>query len=387
MTNEDLTLPDGFSAPTCGGSKYENWKLNPKGDDSVVLRLLPAMGSMARSGKLGLFWGLHFGWQGRNQQDPTKRTYKPFLCIEEKRNGMVTKACPACSYILEYKKKWEAAKAEILRKVEEIKAAGAKAGKTEAEINRVIAKKSEEMKKAAEPLNQWLYDHSCNKKVRIPAVNKQGQFGIFSVSYGLYKKLDEEITKLSAKTYPGTNFPMQAAGRKGVWFEFKRKGKPSRDSDSVSPVRVQQADGSEILDFHTITNEQLTQAKEVLPDLTELMEESRIRVDQIEALVQLDRDGGGAADPDEVDKVFLDGKVPGASAAEDPDWMSGESVALNEASNGTQEQKSSRQQETVQAPATTPEPAKAAPAQQAPAAVAPEAPAPAVGDDFEDLFA
>lgn len=379
MTAEDLTLPDGYAAPTCGGAKYENWKLNPKGDDSLVLRLLPAMGSQARSGNLGLFWGLHFGWQGRNVSDPTKRTYRPFLCVEEKRNGMVTKPCAACNYIAEYKKKWDASKAEIAKKVEEIRAAGAAAGKTEQEINRVIAKKSEEMKKAAESIYQWLYDHSCNKKVRIPAINRQGQFGIFSVSYGLYKKLGEEMKKLTARTYPGTNFQVQPAGRKGVWFEFTRKGKPSKDSDNVSPVRIQQSDGSEILDFHTITNEQLIQAKDAIPDLAELMEASRIRPDQIEALVQLDRDGGGSADPDEVDKIFNDGKTADGG---DPDWLNATESTKEEQLKPEPAKEAPKQPEPVKAAPQDPKP-QPEPAKEAPKAAS----APVQDDDFESMFA
>lgn len=327
MTLEDLTLPDGFEAPNCTGVKYENWKLK-KENDRIILRILPAMKSLIQKGDFGAFWGLHFGWNGRNQQDPTKFTYRPFLCVENKRNGMIDRECAACKYIATHAKKWEAVKATIKQQQEDLKARGALAGKTENEINKALQKLTEKLLTENKPLKDWLDAHSCNKKFRIPCMNQQGQFGIFSIPYGLVKKLREEMKKLTTRFYPGTQFAINPAGRKGVWFEFVRNGKASATSDSVTPVRVQNTDGSEMLDFHTITNEQLEAAKKCLPDLLELMEQSRITDTQMEALVKLDQDGGGSSDPDEVDAILgstaSNNKSSGTTTSTDDldDWAS-----------------------------------------------------------------
>ena len=99
-----------------------------------------------------------------------------------------------------------------------------------------------------------------------------------------------------------------------------RTGKASRESDSVTSCRIEKPDGSEVLDFHVITNEQLGQAAERIPDLVELRNQNRISIDLIEALVALDKEGGGSSDPLAVDEIFSSKKdeEPEATWAEDP---------------------------------------------------------------------
>jgi glutamate synthase domain-containing protein 1 len=69
-----------------------------------------------------------------------------------------------------------------------------------------------------------------------------------------------------------------------------------------------------------ITNEQLGQAAERIPDLVELRNQNRISIDLIEALVALDKEGGGSSDPLAVDEIFASKKneEPEATWAEDP---------------------------------------------------------------------
>jgi hypothetical protein len=401
MTTEDLTLPDGFEAPNCTGVKYENWKLK-KENDRIVLRILPAMRSLIQKGDFGAFWGLHFGWNGRNQTDPTKFTYRPFLCVESKRNGMIEKECKACKYIVSHAKKWEVVLADIKKQQEDLKTRGVTAGKTEAEINKALQKLTEKLIKENQPLKEWLNAHSCNKKFRIPCMNKQGQFGIFAVPYGLVKKLREVMKELTTRVYPGTQFAIQPAGRKGVWFEFIRNGKASATSDTVVPVRVQNNDGSEMLDFHTITNEQLDAAKKCLPDLIELMELSRVSDDQMEALIKLDRDGGGSSDPDEVDAILGNPNLKEAKSDEDdmPDWTNiktntstVKNVVQNEpASQPVTETKQETKTETVAQPKTETK-GETKVAQQAEVKTEPKAEPKAeakrvvTDEDFDSLFA
>jgi hypothetical protein len=54
------------------------------------------------------------------------------------------------------------------------------------------------------------------------------------------------------------------------------------------------------------------------------MNENRLRPDQIQALVDLDKAGGGQSDPDEVDRIFEINKVKEEVVDDEPEWLSGE---------------------------------------------------------------
>ena len=269
-----------------------------------------------------------------------------FLCVEDKdRNGMVISTCAACEYIGEKKQQYDALKSQVDGKTEEIKAMGKKAGKTPAEIARAIGKMREPFDKELKPLGDWLYDHNAGGKVRLLGINQQGQYGVLSLPYGTYKKLNEEIKKLKAtETYPGTTDQVDPTGRTGVFFEIVRSGKPSKDSDSVRPLMETRADGAKMLVFNKLTNEQLKTALVVLPDLVDIMNEQRIASNQIQALVDLDKLGGGQSDPDEVDRIGI-AKGPAEPEDEEPDWMKAAPAETTST--------------PASAPISTPEPAKA----------------------------
>lgn len=345
---QDEQLPEGFGSGNYSGNKYEKWSLKNTKDgdiDRIIFRSLPPMKNLAKSGAISKYWKTHFGWKGRNQQDPEKLDFRMFLCVEDKdRNGMVVSTCPACEYIAEKKQEYDALKSQVDGKTEEIKAMGKKAGKTPAEIARAIGKMREPFDKELKPLGDWLYDHNAGGKVRMLGINQQGQYGVLSLPYGTFKKLNEEIKKLkSNETYPGTTDQVDPTGRNGVFFEIVRSGKPSKDSDSVRPLMESRADGAKMLVFNKLTNEQLKTALAVLPDLVDLMNEQRIKPEQIQALVGLDKLGGGQSDPDEVDKILEIGKAAAEPEDEEPDWMKGPEVPPSTPANP---------------PAPTPEPAK-----------------------------
>ena len=102
MTQEEQ-LPEGFGSGNYSGNKYEKWALKntKEGEiDRIIFRSLPPMKNLAKSGAISKYWKTHFGWKGRNQQDPTKLDFRMFLCVEDKdRNGMVISTCAACEYI------------------------------------------------------------------------------------------------------------------------------------------------------------------------------------------------------------------------------------------------------------------------------------------------
>jgi hypothetical protein len=322
MTQEDLLLPTGFGSPSGSNRNYETWKLKQK-DDEIVIRILPLMKSLLKRDDFGLFWKLHFGWNGRNPKDVTKVQYHPFLCVEEKSYGMITQECPACNYRNSYLKKLETAKIDMENQIKAKQELGRSKNIPEDQIAKAVSKLREECLAKIKPLSEWVNNHGADGKFRIPCINKQGQFGIFLAPYGVVKQLKEEIRNLKTRNYPGTDIPMQAAGRKGVWFKITRSGNASPTSDTAKPCRIVREDGAEVLDFHVISNEQLQQAQDRLPDLEEMRELARIRLDQMEALIQLDKDGGGSSDPLEVDLILETAKNnkpldPPMEWAEDP---------------------------------------------------------------------
>jgi hypothetical protein len=323
MANEELELPAGCGVPSGSLQKFETWKLKPE-DDTLVLRILPSMKSLLKKDDFGLYWGLHFGWNGINAKDPTKKMYRPFLCIKEKNYGMVTVECPACTYRNTYIEKAKAAEAAIETQVQDLIARGKAHNAPEAEINKQALKLKEKLISEAKPLKEWVNAHGLDGKFRIPCINKQGQFGIFLAPYGVVQKLRAKIAELRNENYPGTDKPILATGRKGVWFKIKRTGKASTTSDDVTVNRIALDNGAEMKDFHVITNEQLEEAQNRIPDLAEFRDSNRIRLDQMEALIELDKAGGGSSDPTEVDRILEIGKKKEKQAVEsEPDWMKG----------------------------------------------------------------
>ena len=282
MADEELELPAGFGVPSGSTQKYETWKLKNTKDgetDELILRVLPLMKSLVQLDDFGIYWALHYGWNGVNEKDPTKPAYHPFLCIEEKNYGMITQECPACKYRNIY-------------------------------LDKLKAVESDPSKAAlVSQLRGWLKDHGKDGKFRIPCINKQGQFGVFCAPYGVVMQLRNEMKKLREQNYPGTTVSIKPAGRKGLWFKVTRTGRPSLTSDKVDVNRIVNPDGSEMKDFHVISDEQLQEAQNRLPDLLELKGQNRIRLEQIEALIALDKAGRGSSDPVEVDRILETNKT------------------------------------------------------------------------------
>ena len=310
MELDELSLPQGFGAPSGSGAKFERFKLKAA-DDSMCLRPLPAMKGLLNKREPGIFIKLHYGWQGRNPSDPTKTAHRPFLCIEEKRSGMTVKECPACKLRDTYLKKLDAVKAKELAETDRVKAAAKAKGVTDdSKIAAALAKQLEPLRAEKEPVNKWLKDHGVDGKYNFYAMNKTGQIGIGMIPYGLKKKYSAEVKSMESRLYPasiakGKEVPVQVNGRVGVYFNFVRVGKASNTSDSVVVNQVPFGDsGAVVTDWHTVSNAVLQQAQDVLPCLVEEQEALRISDDKVEALVKHCVDMGGGCDPDVVDSIM-----------------------------------------------------------------------------------
>jgi hypothetical protein len=394
--NNEFDLPAGYGTPSGSLSKYETWKLKNTKDgevDELCLRVLPLMKSMVAKDDFGLYWALHFGWNGINAKDPAKKAFHPFLCIEEKNYGMVTVECPVCKYRATYLDKVKAAEADMERQTNELIARGQAKGVAKPEIDKAVARLREKLVGEIKPLRDWINNHGRDGKFRILCINKQGQFGIFLAPYSVVQQLRAEMKVLRGQTYPGTTKTIEPAGRKGVFFKITRTGRPSPQSDKVVVNRIEREDGAEVKDFHVISNEQLQEAQNRIPDLVELKGQSRIRLDQMEALVQLDKSGGGSSDPVEVDRILEIGKTQ--DPLSEPEWLSGEPASPPVATNAPIQQPVVTQ---VVKPAEPPKvEAKAAVVPPTPPTPPPAAPAPTPAatavngadlsdEDFDNLF-
>jgi hypothetical protein len=307
---DELSLPSGFGAPSGSGSKFEYFKLKQE-NDQMCLRILPSMKGLLNRRDIGVFRKLHYGWQGRNPNDPSKVSHRPFLCIEEKRNGMTIKECPACKLRDTYMKQFEALKTSKLAEADRVKAAAkAKNVTDENKISAAIAKGTEAIDQKMKPITEWLKVHGVDGKFTFYAINKAGTLGIAQIPYGLKKKLVDEIKSVESKNYPasiakGREVPVQANGRVGVYFSFVRNGKASNMSDAVKVNTVPFGDeGGMRIDYHTISNDLLKQAQDVLPCLVEEMENNRISDDKVERLVAHCIEMGGSCDPSVVDEIM-----------------------------------------------------------------------------------
>lgn len=260
------------------GNFYKNFRIQtPKNGETTtnnIFRLIPPIKSQEETGKWALYFGIHWGYKGRDRSDPTKTRTRTFKCIEVKdfRSGMITTTCPECLKIAEQE-------ALLETRLEQCKAAG----RTEEQTETIVG-----------PLKLWLKEHNIDRKWYINAMNEAGEFGVLQISHKAKKQLDARIDELMALGID----PLDPA--QGVWFNFKRTGKSINElTDTVEVVKEVRKEGNRILEemkFAPLTEAQQKQALEILPDLPAVP--TTISKDQIEMLVN------GSGDAEEVDAVF-----------------------------------------------------------------------------------
>lgn len=306
--DDDLALPAGFGANSGSGAAFEYRKL-AKADSELTERLLPQWGSLLQKGDIGVFSKLHYGWKVRNPSDPTKTVHRTFLCVEERNRGMVTRACPACELIKTYKNKLEELKKQEVDKLALVRAKAAEKGLNENQLNVGLSKVFEEFKALKQPVIDWLKDHNTDSKFRMHTINKAGTLGVLALPYGLSKDLKAEKAAVEKREYPASitkkrGVSVKANGMCGVFFKITRTGMASPKSDKVEVNRITNDDGSEVIDYHKITPEFLEHARQVLPDLVQMAEDSRLPPDKIQKLVDHCIACGGSCDPDTVEEIM-----------------------------------------------------------------------------------
>jgi hypothetical protein len=283
MNNEETSVEDLVGAINYSNRGFETFKLKPA-DDAFQFRPLPPLcETLKRRKDYGLYWKTHFGWKGIDENG--KERVRPFLCIEEKRDGRIVQSCSACNL----RKQYEDEKNALFTKKRSIEDFARKNNKSRVDTAKALKPTEDRLKEVGD----WLYGHGLDGKFRLPCINRQGKIGLFLMPFGAMKKFRERCRELNTK------YGIDPCGVKGVWFEATRNGKASRDSDDVQPVMmVNKEDGSSKLEMHILDRETVVAAKAALPDLGEMMEKQRITEAQIDALVNC------SGDPEEVDRIL-----------------------------------------------------------------------------------
>lgn len=279
----------GFGTPKFGSEGgWNRYKLKvPNKDEttSLVLRILPPYHNQADTGKWALYFSVHFGFEGRDQRDPTKTSARPFLCVEDRdmRTKMTRVSCPQCEAI-------ELRKEALKRKEAELVAAG---------------KTKEEVKILTKDLNEWLRKFNIDRKWYMGVMDEQGKFGVLTISHTLKKKLEARIAELQQEQ--GINALDLDTG---VWFRFTRQGQGLQTEDDVHVVTETFRENGKTftsVKMAPLTEAQANTALEILPSLETMV--TRISRDQVVRLTDC------SGDPEEVDAI-MNGNSPAASGAQ-----------------------------------------------------------------------
>lgn len=272
-------MANGYAKAKYGNStSFKNFKLETDKKTGVahnVYRILPPMKSLAANGKWFQYSAVHFGYRGIDKQDPEKTKMRTFRCIQDKdfKTGRIRVECPECTL--------KDKKAALLEaRTTELKAAGMSA---------------EDMEPVLAPLKTFLREHNTDRKILLAVISQSGEYGVLAIPNKTKKQLDGKIEQLV------NNYGIDPLDEtQGVWFDFVRNGRDFHEIQDVVEVVTEniKVDGKFTMSFKsaTLTDEQLAQALQVIPDLTEV--QRSLSRDQIQQLV--DSDG----DPEIVDAVF-----------------------------------------------------------------------------------
>lgn len=277
-----MSIRDNFGQARTKGPSYKNFK--PDVAKPFTFRLFPPMKSFQATGAWFTYGRQHWGYRTTDSQDPNKTKPRTFMCIEEKDRvkDMITVSCPECRLIEQ--------KTQFLLDREATESAGCKARGilSEPEIEREIGH-------LLQPTRDWLKAHSLDKKYAYLVMDLAGEFGVLRLGYRAHKQLVKLIDGLKAEGIDAFDFDT------GVFFTVTRDGNGRETEYTVvvtkEPVMI---DGRKLMDYKRapLTDAQLEQAVNMLPDLGTLFANSKLSAEQIRLLVE------GDGDPSEVDAIF-----------------------------------------------------------------------------------
>lgn len=275
---------EGFGKTKTGGNagvKYLSLKTSKTAPSvSYTLRFLPAMKSLAVSGKWYFYHRNHFGWNGVNSTDPTKTRARPFGCLEKSnfKTKMVTHRCPACDLLSDKQKELDTLLARLK----------ADPNQTDGTIEA-----------ATQQLKEWLYNHNADGKCYVNAMTEQGEFVCVVISNKMRLALETEFDKNQKnRNIDSTDLDQ------GVWYQITRSGYAQLARDNIEIVREEVKDGAgnrfERIKPAALTEDQITRALAECPDLA-LGTVKYLTDEQVKLIVQ------SSGDPEQVDETWAMG--------------------------------------------------------------------------------
>lgn len=256
-----INLDDFFGQPKQGGSDT-NWKEHKLEDGkSEAFRIAPPIKSLKTKGFWKFFHKLHYGYSVVNEQNPDKRSPRPFVCIEKtnRSTGMLEQDCPECVYLEQLEKQLETLKVKAKEK-----------GMSD--------EQADEFLKTA---RQSVREHNLEKKFVVLAKNSAGEWGTLKIGYKTMQQLDQLISRYQQEN-DGAH-PLDPRG--GVWIRLSRTGKGTQTVYSVAWETESLGKGQFRLKSGELTLADV-QALDKCPDLATLNDNKTLTYDQIDALVK-----------------------------------------------------------------------------------------------------
>jgi hypothetical protein len=194
-----------FGTPKHGGNGRPIPKaLLGKDGGSIQYRVLPPILSCVETGEWAVGHAQHFGYDTPNPQDPSKRIFHPFYCVEivrwESGEKVVVQRCPECDDIKQRLAEWQARKAEMEKaKVPE-----------------------DQIRKTLEHLTNWLKRHNRDFSWYFNIKDTQGNYSTRKGSGKYVKKPIDAIVKANREKSPPYD---PIAAHQGLWFISTKIGK------------------------------------------------------------------------------------------------------------------------------------------------------------------
>lgn len=271
MSDQSEDVYAGFGAAKYGDGGFKFIKLTK--DSTIVVRIIPPMKSLQRTGKWAAYHGVHYGYHGVDPRDSSNTKSQPFKCVEQRdfRSQMTTVECPECLLVATKREERDRNERTLLAE-----------GKSQADVISFL-----------KPLDTWIRSHAPNRKWYINVLTADGTFGVLLLSNRTKKSLEQAVKDVRDQHVD------PIAPHQGAWFSITRVGDGFSTPDSVKVVNESVSMNGQT--FHSIkqaplTAEQAADALSICPDLATVAR--AISFEQVTMLV------ASSGDPVEVDSII-----------------------------------------------------------------------------------
>lgn len=301
MSTEDIFGDASYSS----SEFFKVWKMRQpdeaKGEveTRIVRRLFGPMKGLLKEGKgkWYQYYALHYGYEGVNPKDASKKRSRPFGCLfrDNRDTKEVLEACEKCDDIDQHV-----------------------ASRERAERSYIAEKRSEgAIKELLKPMVDWERKHNRDRKYYFCGMDPATEeYGVLLLTPKAKNRLLAVIAE-HRKKYPNLD-PLKP--REGVLFEFIRTGRGFNIVDDIKIVeegRKVMVEGEEMMVYKPkaapLSDNQARKAFEICPDLIPSAQEAVkfLSHEQIKQLVACD------GDPEQVDRIWGLGTKPNRRVREE----------------------------------------------------------------------